>query len=647
LPEPKVQLHGPKARHPATVVGLVMAIASSVAPAIAFAQAPDTEGKPRRVVILNAADPYLPAFIALDGALRDAIRAGSGVPPELHAETLDMHRFPRLQLDHDVAALLRKKYDGLKVDVVVAAAPIALDFAWRHHADIWPGAAIVFHSVPAAMLDERSLDPRTIGIPVQLDFGPTLDLALSLRPATRRVAVVAGTADPDRRNLSLARATLERYAGRLDVEYLVGLTLAKTIAAVRALPSHSVVLYLTVYRDGAGVPLVPRDVLAQVAAASPAPVFGIFETYLGNGIAAGSIATYGAQGRRAGELVVRVLNGDDPSAIDIQEPATSACIADWRQIHRWGIDEGLLPADCEIRFKELTAWDRYRWQILAALALTLAQSGLIVGLVLSRRRLQATQTSLRDEFGRRTQAETTVSRLRSRLARFSKEHSLGTMATSISHEINQPLIAIQNYAQAAKRRLQSNVDDKPKLIELFEKIEGQAERAGAITQRVRSLVNRSDLQLQSVALGALLEEVIGIMEPEAENRRCRIQWEIAGDLPAVLADSLQVQLVLVNLLQNAMQSTNSGNEYEKGVSVDVRPVDEGEVQISVTDRGRGVPPDRTTEIFEPLYSGTSDGMGMGLSISRAIIDAHDGRLWYEPNAGGGAIFRFTLRTVGS
>ena len=630
-----------------TVVGLVMAVALSVAPAIAFAQARDTEGEPRRVVILNAADPYLPAFIALDGALRDAIRAGSGVPPELYAETLDMHRFPRLQLDHDVAALLRKKYDGLKVDVVVAAAPIALDFARLHRADIWPGATIVFHSVPAALLNEHSLDPRTIGIPVQLDFGPTLDLALSLRPATRRVAVVAGTADPDRRNLSLARAALERHAGRLEVEYLVGLTLAETIAAVRALPSHTVVLYLTVYRDGAGVPLVPRDVLTLVAASSPAPVFGIFETYLGDGIAAGSIASYGAQGRSAGELVLRVLNGDDPSAIGIQEPTAPACIADWRQLHRWGIDEGLLPADCEIRFKELTVWDRYRWQILAALAVILVQTGLIVGLVLSRRRLQVAQTSLRNEFDRRTQAETTVSRLRSRLARFSKEHSLGTMATSISHEINQPLIAIQNYAQAAKRRLQSNVDDKPKLIELFEKIEGQAERAGAITQRVRSLVNRSDLQLRSVAPAALLEEVIRIMAPEAENRGCRIQWEFAGDLPAVLADSLQVQLVLVNLLQNAMQSANSGDEYETVVSVDVRPVDEGEVQVSVTDRGRGVPPDRVTEIFEPLYSGTSDGMGMGLAISRAIIDAHGGRLWYEPNSSGGAIFRFTLRTVGS
>jgi C4-dicarboxylate-specific signal transduction histidine kinase len=221
------------------------------------------------------------------------------------------------------------------------------------------------------------------------------------------------------------------------------------------------------------------------------------------------------------------------------------------------------------------------------------------------------------------------------------------MATSISHEINQPLIAIQNYTQAAKRRLQSNVDDRPKLVELFEKIEGQAERAGAITQRVRSLVSTSDPHMLPMSLCPQLEAVVQMMKSEAENRGCDIVCEPVIDLPAVLADSLQVQLVLVNLLQNAMKSVCSGDRYDKRVSVEVCRIDDREVQVSVTDRGPGVLPDRVTDIFEPLYSGTSGGMGMGLAISRAIIDAHGGRLWYEPRTGGGAVFRFSLRRAQS
>jgi hypothetical protein len=209
------------------VVRLVLALILCFAWADAV-PAGDPEGETRRVVILNATDPYLPAFLALDSALRETIRAGPGVPTELFAETLDMHRFPRTQFDSELVDLLRKKYQNLEVDVVVADTQIALDFAQRHRAEIWPGAVIVFNSVPTTMLRDRSLEPDTIGVPVRLEFGQTLDLALKLRPATRRIAVVAGTTDSDRRYLSLAKASLERHAGKIDVQYLVGLTLSTT-----------------------------------------------------------------------------------------------------------------------------------------------------------------------------------------------------------------------------------------------------------------------------------------------------------------------------------------------------------------------------------------------------------------------------------
>lgn len=629
----------------ATLVGFVVLLALSLGPIGASARSGDSDADVRRVVILNATDPYLPAFLALDGAQREAIRAGSRVPVELYAEALDMHRFPRALLDQDLVSLLRRKYRGLKVDVVVAMAPIALDFAQRHRTDIWPGAAIVFNSVSDAELRERSLGPRTIGVPMRLELGRTLDLALKLRPQTRRVAVVAGDDGTCCERVTLAQKALERYAGRLDIQYIVGLTLAETVAAVRELPEDALVLYLTMFRDGDGIPHVPRDVLTQIAAISRAPVFGVFETYLGHGIVAGSIAGYEAQGRRTGELVARVLNGEDAAAIGVQAPVESGCIADWRRLRHWGIDERLLPADCDVRFKEITVWDRYRWQVLAAFAVILAQGALIVTLVMSRRGLRRSQLELGDECRRRAQAELLAARLRGRLARFSRARSLGTMATAISHEINQPLIAIQNYAQAAKRRLQNHVDDRPKLIALFGKIQGQAERAGAITQRIRSLVGTSDLHMLPVSVRPVVEAVIRMMEPESESRGCQIVCGPVRAVPAVLADSLQVQLVLVNLLQNAMQSVCASDRYDRTVRVDVRATDTREVQVSVTDGGPGVPPDQVPDIFEPLYSGTGGGMGMGLAVSRSIINAHGGRLWYEPNPGGGAVLRFTLQAA--
>jgi signal transduction histidine kinase len=322
-------------------------------------------------------------------------------------------------------------------------------------------------------------------------------------------------------------------------------------------------------------------------------------------------------------------------------------IFDGVELARWNIRESRLPAGSRIRNRPLSTWDEYSTEILATVAVIILQGILIAALILGRRRLRQAQAALHGENDRRVAAETVAARLRGRIARFSKERSLGTMATTIAHEINQPLIAIQNYAQAVKRRLQDDDENKPKLVELFAKIEGQAERAGAITQRVRSLVNSSEAQMSRTSLSPLIKEVIGMMQPEYEARGCRIAYESVADLPPVLADAMQVQLVLVNLLNNAVRSVAASGQNGKPIKIDVRPLDDREIQVSVSDQGGGVSPQQLGNIFEPLYSGTRSGMGMGLAICRDIIGAHGGRIWYDPNPAGGAIFRFTLRIADS
>ncbi len=237
--------------------------------------------------------------------------------------------------------------------------------------------------------------------------------------------------------------------------------------------------------------------------------------------------------------------------------------------------------------------------------------------------------------------------LGARLARFSKERSLGTLATGIAHEINQPLIAIQNYAQAAKRRLQDTGDQTLKLNELLDKVEQQAGRAGDIIQHIRALVASNGAELHPVSLYAEVEQVIQIMGPGLEAQGCGVVWRPARDLPAVLADALQIQLVLVNLLQNAAQSLQSVEDSaDKVISMNFDRINEQELQVSVADRGPGVPADRVEDVFNPFYTDKAEGMGVGLAVCWGIIETHDGRLWYEPNPAGGAIFRFTLRVAG-
>ncbi|MEJ2176129.1 MAG: ABC transporter substrate binding protein [bacterium] len=621
-----MQLHRPQAGVAATFLAFVVVAALSAT--AAFAQARDGQSEARRVVILNATDPYLPAFIVVDGAMREAIRAGRSPRTDLYAETLDKSRFPQALLEQDTVQLLRKKYRDLKVDVVVAAATIALDFALRHRDAIWPGATIVFHSVSSAELHKRSLAPGTIGVPLQYDFGATLDLALKLRPGTRRVALVAGASESDRATLAIARASLERFAGRLEIEPLAGLSLADTLAAVRALPPDAVVLYVMMFRDGAGVPLVPRDVLERMAEVSNAPVFGVFETYLGHGIAAGSIASYMSQGRRAGELVARVLNGESPAAIGVQAPALPGCIADWRWLGRWGIDKRLLPADCEIRFREVTVWDRYHWQILAALAVILAQAGLIAALLIQRQQ--------------RRRAELAVQRHRGELFHATRLATMGELTASIAHEVNQPLGAILANVDAAEMLLESGKVPAEELRRILADVRRDDLRASDVIRRLRALLAKHETARERLQVHETVGDVLALLASDIRRRGVEVATAFDPRLPAVLGDRVQLQQVMLNLIVNAMDAVADAPSGRRRVSVRTRRTSDGEVVVSVADRGPGIPAVQLTKLFESFFTTKPRGMGLGLSIARTIVEAHGGHIWAESDGRTGTTLQFTL-----
>jgi signal transduction histidine kinase len=605
----------------------VFAVAVALAGAVCGAPVQADDTKRYRIVALNAADPYLPAFVALDQAMRDEIRARLGPRAEFYAETLDMLRFPRAQFEQQTLALLREKYRNLKVDVVVANATPALDFAERHGDDLWPGAAIVFKVVPTWALQGRTLGPRTTGTPVRYEIGATLDLALQLRPGARRIVVVGGTAEFDRSLVAQARTSLDGYSGRLDIEYAVGAPLSETLATVRGLPSDAIVLYLSMFRDGADAPLVPRDVITQLAAAAGAPVFGIFEPALGQGIVAGRITSNEAQGRRAGELVARVLSGEGPSDLGVQAPVSPGCIADWRQLNRWNIAEKLVPEDCEVRLRELTAWDLYRWQILAAATIMLVQAALIVALLAQRRRRQ--------------RAEVAVQRQRVELWHASRLATAGELTAAIAHEVDQPLGAILLNVDAVEMLLATGNAPPDEVAKVLADLRKDDLRATEVIRRLRALLAKHEMVREPVDLNAAIADVLRLLDAEARRRNVQLASELDGTLPSVLGDRVHLQQVLLNLVINAMDAMADIPVHKRRVVVRTTH-GARDVEVAVNDSGHGIAADRLPKLFESFYTTKEHGMGLGLSIARSIVEAHAGRIWAEANDQGGATFRFAI-----
>lgn len=218
--------------------------------------------------------------------------------------------------------------------------------------------------------------------------------------------------------------------------------------------------------------------------------------------------------------------------------------------------------------------------------------------------------------------------------------TMGEMASSLAHELNQPLTAITNYSMGAVAMVKAGHTDLNTLLPALEKAASQAQRAGKIISRIREFVKRSEPRRQSIQIDTVIENAISLAEIHARKRQIIIERLIPEDLPDVLADPILIEQVLLNLLKNGLEAMDQSEVGNLIVSVMLH---DDQIEVGVKDRGHGLTdPER---LFEPFFSTKSEGLGMGLNICRTIIESHHGRLWASNNPEGGTTFRFTLPCV--
>lgn len=231
------------------------------------------------------------------------------------------------------------------------------------------------------------------------------------------------------------------------------------------------------------------------------------------------------------------------------------------------------------------------------------------------------------------------------LAHVARVSSMGEMASAIAHEVNQPLTAIANYVYACIRLLRSGAATTDEALQVMQRVAAEAERAGEVVRKMRSFVRGDEGQVSAVDANFLVAEVLRLAAPEARNSGVELVPALAVSLPEVLADSIQIQQVLLNLVRNAVEAIVAGGAAQRIVRIETARADPGFVAIRVTDTGPGLPPDALEKVFEPFYTTKADGVGIGLALSRSIADAHGGRLWATCADGGGATLHLTLPTA--
>lgn len=607
---------------------LLSGLLTGWAPPSLAAAVPTPPATDRSVLVLYSNGRLLPANVEFDQGLRAALSAAPGSGREVFDEFIDIPRFDTSEHLRTMETYLRDKYAHRPPTLLVTAGEEALRFLLGRRGDLFAGVPVVYAAVDRRAVHElEPLPADVIGAPLEFDFAGTVAQAMRWHPKASRLWIVTGAAAWDRRSESRLRQEAKAFADRLTVEFLAALPTPELLQRLGTLGKDSIVFTPGYFQDGAGRSFIPRDSVEVMAAAASAPVYGAYATILGTGAVGGVVSSFADAGREAGRETARLLAGASPSSLVLPPEVPSSLQVDWRQVRRWKIDEGSIPAAATIHFRAPSIFEAYRFQVLVAAGALALQAALIGLLLEERRRRRAAELA---ELGRRLE-----------LAHASRLALAGELAASIAHEINQPLGAILANADAADLMLASGVDRRAELAEILADIRRDDLRASEVIRKLRSLLAKHELERRPFEIHEAVREIDSLLRPEARRRRIALEIRPAALTATVLGDRTQIQQVLLNLVLNAMDAVVDQPDERRAILVAVKTGGD-EIDVSVRDRGHGIAAASLPKLFDSFYTTKRQGMGLGLAIARTIVEAHGGRVHVESAPDEGATFHVHL-----
>jgi signal transduction histidine kinase len=379
--------------------------------------------------------------------------------------------------------------------------------------------------------------------------------------------------------------------------------------------------------DAHGVPHEGERALGALHAVANAPIFGLFSFQLGHGIVGGRLLDVSEIANTTSRVALRILGGEEPGTIHTPPIQHAGPLYDWRELRRWKIHAESLPRESLVLYREPGAWEKHRWKILLGLGVIAAQGLALAGLLWQR--------------SRRQRAEREAQERRRELLHATRISTMGELTASLAHELHQPLGAILRNAEAAELLMQANPPDLDEVQSILSDIRKDDARAAMVIDRMRGLLKRRDLESRGLAVVDLFDEVRRLVRGDARSHGVRLEVDVPAGLPRVMGDPVHLIQVLLNLVINAIDASKETPVEKRAVSMKAFQQN-GCVEVAVSDAGHGVPAENLQRVFEPFHTTKMNGLGLGLSITRSIIEAHGGRVWAVNNPQQGATFSFTL-----
>ncbi len=611
-------------------IGLFRSLALSLAPIPALAGAAAAQPPPRSILVVTEAAVGGPFYPAVFSSLQTAVNRTSKQPASMYLENLDPTVFDNPNFEQSQRTFLASKYNDKQIGIVVAIGKSALVYVLRERDQLWPNIPVVFSFVNKADLQTLALPADVTGHTTTVSLRDMLDTAWAIMPDLERVAVLG-----DRLERQPAYQYIKKEIPTISLEMpvldLTDIPMRELKSRVAGLPERTAIIYTAIYSDGEGARFPPVRALSLLAEVANRPIVISVETFIGHGGVGGKVAGPSALGEDAAKLALRILDGENASAIPIVEGNATRSVFDWRQLQRWNVDLSRLPAGSEIRFRPPSPWDTYKLQILFAAAILLIQSALIIRLLYEHRR--------------RRVAEAEAIHRANELSHMNRIATAGELSASIAHELKQPLAAIAANGSAGVHWLARAVPDVDQARDVLKRIVDQSYRATQIIDEVRALFRKDCSAREIIDLNLLVPETLVLVEHELRMHKILLQAQLSQHPPPyVKADKVQLKQVILNLVINAIEAMASGPTDLRVLTIS-STTNTGGVVVTVADSGPGVAPENSEKIYEMFFTTKPHGMGVGLPMCRSIIESHGGRLMLSRSQLGGCRFQIYLPTA--
>jgi len=587
------------------------------------------EQQPKRVLILHSFGPDFGDLYSKD--LRAELDRELPGRLDLYEEWLVSARFSTPEEEAALGTYLNRLFADHPLDLIITLGAPAANFVQKYRQTLSARTPQLLADVEERRVDSARLQGEATTVAISISFPVLVDGILRVLPHTTTLAVVIGNSAIEKYWVGQIRDSLQPFRNRLTVTFLNELPFDEVLKRVATLPPGSAMLYVLLSQTVPGIPEDEDVALARLHAAANAPIFSYSDAYLGKGIVGGPLVSAGEQVQKIGSVAVRILRGERASGIKTPPLQLGNPQYDWRELKRWHIPVSALPPGSSIRFVEASVWEKYRWQIAAGGIFIFLQSVLIFGLLYER--------------GRRQNAEHVSLQRLAEVARLNRLSTAGELSASIAHEVGQPLSAILRNSEAADLILNSATPNIARLKEIVNNIKRDDQRAGEVIRRLGHLFRRIPIETQNVDLNDVVRETIGFLSGPAAARQIKLSASFTEPAPLVRGDAIQLQQVVLNLLINASDAIQDAGSDQRTIVGRTAVLDGRMAEVSIEDSGPGIPAGSENEIFQPFFTTKELGMGMGLSISRSIVENYGGEIRGENREQGGAVIRFTLPLI--